>query len=293
MASRAALATKAIQDRLQPRQWMGPLESRWMQVDGHTIHARVSTAPVPMGRPRVILVHGLPMSSLYMAPLAARLASDYHVYAPDLPGIGNSAKPQHTLSIPELADALAAWMHVAGLQKAAFVGNSFGCQVIAGFAVRYPQHVDRVVLEDPTMNPRARNVPQQLWHDLVDLTREPVSLLLIIVRDLVKCGVGRFLRTYAYALNDPVQDKLRLIRVPTLVVRGSGDSIVPQWWAEQVTRLVPHAQFVALLNAAHASNYARPQKLAHIIRPFLNAECAEAAASTSMNGEEYEYSTSI
>lgn len=174
-------------------QCIGRLESRWMEVGDQVIHVRVSMEPVPTGKLPVVLVHGLPMSSLYMVPLAVRLAPDFKVYAPDLPGFGKSATPQRALSIPELADALAAWMRVAGLEKGALVGNSFGCQVIAHFAVRHPQHVARVVLEDPTMNPRARNLPQQLWHDLITLTREPVSLLLIIARDLVACGVRRYL----------------------------------------------------------------------------------------------------
>src|SRR3712207_6887962 len=52
-----------------------------------------------------------------------------HVHIPDLPGFGRSTKPPKVLTIPDLADALAAWMAEAGLGRAALVGNSLGCQI--------------------------------------------------------------------------------------------------------------------------------------------------------------------
>lgn len=113
------------------REPLGELESRWTRVGGLPIHARVSAAPLSRGPllrgPPVVLVHGLVISSLYMVPTARRLAPFYRVFAPDLPGFGKSGKPARVLSVPELADALVAWLDAAGLGRAAFVGNSLGC----------------------------------------------------------------------------------------------------------------------------------------------------------------------
>ena len=126
------------------------------------MHARVSVDSVPPGRPPVVLVHGLIVSSRYLVPLAARLARDYPVYAPDLPGYGESAKPGRVLNVPELADALAAWMRAVGLDRAALIGNSFGCQILADFGVRYPDRIERAVLLGPTGDPCGRSASRQV-----------------------------------------------------------------------------------------------------------------------------------
>jgi 2-hydroxy-6-oxonona-2,4-dienedioate hydrolase len=141
------------------------------------MYARVSAVPLPADRPPVILVHGLVISSRYMVPLARRLAPDFQVYAPDLPGFGNSAKPPFTLTLSELADALAEWMTAAGLTRAALVGNSVGCQILAEFALRHPTRADRLVLIGPTVDPAARTARQQLARTFLNSRREPRSLV--------------------------------------------------------------------------------------------------------------------
>ena len=137
------------------------------------MHARASDNPLPNNGPALILVHGLVVSSRYMAPIAEALSAHYRVYVPDLPGFGKSGKPPHVLSLVELSDTLAAWMQEAGLERAAFLGNSFGCQIIADLAVRHPGRVERAVLQGPTMDPRGRTVLRQIGGFLLDMPREP------------------------------------------------------------------------------------------------------------------------
>src|SRR5262249_30277802 len=97
----------------QMRQTSRPLASLWLPVNGLRTHARVPTERVPANRPTVVLVHGLGLSNRYMVPLAQALAPFYRVFAPDLPGFGKSDPPDHVLNVPELADALSAWMDAA------------------------------------------------------------------------------------------------------------------------------------------------------------------------------------
>src|SRR3546814_16872650 len=102
-----------------------PLLNHRVKVRGLPMHALVSRTYKAVDRLPVVLVHGLGMSSRYMAPTAQRLASDFRVFAPDLPGFGDSGKPDHILSVPELAAALAAWQSVCALSPAA-VGDRKG-----------------------------------------------------------------------------------------------------------------------------------------------------------------------
>src|SRR3712207_4254294 len=140
---------------------VGRLTSTWTTVNGLALHARVPVDPAPAGSPVVVLVHGLGVSSRYMAPTARRLAPSYRVYAPDLPGFGRSAKPPQILTIEELTDALAGWMEAVGIDRAALLGNSLGCQIIVDFALRYPERITRAVLVGPTMDRGARTALRQ------------------------------------------------------------------------------------------------------------------------------------
>ena len=58
--------------------------------------------------------------------------------------------------------------------------------------------------------------------------------------------------------------------MPTLVVRGSRDQIVPQRWAEEAARLLPMGRLVVIPGAAHTANYSAPMELAHVTRAFLS-----------------------
>src|SRR5439155_18282835 len=157
------------------------------------------------------------VSSRYMVPTAERLASLCKVYAVDLPGYGKSYKPEKILSLSELADALAAWMDAVGIGRAHLVGNSFGCQIIAEFALRHPERVDRLVLQGPTVDPEARSLRQQLFRLWRNSLREPNSLGPISFKDYRAAGVRRAWATMKIVLQDRIEDKLPKIVAPTLV----------------------------------------------------------------------------
>lgn len=247
----------------------GTIESRWVRAGGELMHARVSTGPAGAGAPAIVLVHGIGISSRYMVPLAERLAPYYRVYAPDLPGFGLSDKPRQALDVPELADSLAAWMEAVGLGRATLLGNSFGCQIIAEFAVRYPRRIERAVLQGPTIDPKARSALRQIVRWQLDTPREPPSQALIMLRDYIDCGIRRLVRTFRYSLEDRIEEKLPRINVPTLVVRGGRDLVVPQRWAEEATGLLPMGRLVVVPGAGHTVNYNSPLELARVVRLFL------------------------
>src|ERR671910_2246631 len=61
-------------------------------------HTRLGDRPTE-GRPPVVLVHGLVVSSRYMVPTLKRLAAYHRVYAPELPGFGEGEKPRRVLDV--------------------------------------------------------------------------------------------------------------------------------------------------------------------------------------------------
>lgn len=259
------------------RQQTGRLKSQWMMVEGQRMHMRASVNPLPEGSPSIVLVHGLSVSSHYMVPTAIALAPYYHVYAPDLPGFGKSAKSAQMLTITQMADTLASWMQAMNLQQAVLLGNSLGCQTIVNFALRYPEKVTQAILAGPTMDSQARTLPQQALRLLRDCLHEPPSLLPLLTREYLAAGFRRTLRTVQYALDDPIEEELPQLHIPVLVVRGSRDPICTQRWVEEVAALLPNSQLAVISGAAHAVNYNAPQELASLVRCFLSERQEDAS----------------
>lgn len=261
---------------------MKRLASTWTPVRGLRLHAHASTvAPAP-DAPTVVLVHGVAVSSRYLLPLAERLAPRARVYVPDLPGYGLSDRPPgRDLDVPELADVLLDWMDRVGLERPHLIGNSFGCQIIADLAARHPDRVGRLVLQGPTMDPHARSFGRQALRWLAVVPFERPSEGLVLARDAWDLGPSRAIDMIRKALRDPIEQKLRLVRAETLVVRGSRDAIVPQHWAVEATRLLPKGRLVVIDGAAHTINYSQPDRLAEVVWPFLTAHGRDDACVPS------------
>jgi pimeloyl-ACP methyl ester carboxylesterase len=161
-------------------------------------------------------------------------------------------------------------MDALGLQSAHWIGNSFGCQILAELALRHPDRVNRLVLQGPTVDPQARTVRQQLMGLMRNSRRESPGLGWITLTDYRKAGLRRAWATVRLALEDRIEDKLPGIVAPTLVVRGEHDPIVPQPWAEQVTRLLPKGELRVLAGLGHTVNYTAPREFVAALRPFLD-----------------------
>lgn len=247
------------------------MRSTTVTVNGAPLHTVVSTSAFPAPGVPLVLVHGLALSGRYMLPTGERLVRDLPVYVPDLPGFGDSVKPARILDVAGLADALAGWMQASGIPRAMFLGNSFGCQIIADFAARYPARVERAVLQGPTTPPQERSWLQQFIRWQQNSKYNPPEMGEIAAADYRKCGLVRALITFEFSLRDRIEDKLPRIAAPVLVVRGALDPICRADWAEQVARLLPRGQLATIPDAAHTLVYTAPGELAEVCRPFLKS----------------------
>jgi 2-hydroxy-6-oxonona-2,4-dienedioate hydrolase len=254
-------------------------ESRWYDVDGAQWHARTSEGAGKRGdRPAVVLIQGLVISSTFHVPLIDQLSENFDVYAPDLPGYGNTEDPGWVLKIPELADRVARWLVVAGLQPANLLGVSFGCQIVAETARRHPEAVERAVLVGPVVEPAVRPLWKLTGSWLIEAPQEgPMAPL--HVRDIARAGLPRAIKTLQMMRNYRLDHTVREVTAPTLVVRGSRDPIVSQQWVEKLTRLLPDGQLRVLPGAPHAANFTEPLQLARVVSPFLLERRGRAAAT--------------
>lgn len=243
------------------------LDTRLDVVDGYRMFSRICTS-AGQGRLPVVLVHGLSMSSRYLLPTARRLALDYAVYVPDLPGYGESQKPPKTLSLPELASVLGHWMDSQGIGPALLLGNSMGCQTIVELAVTNPGRVRSAVLIGPTMDPRSIGPLKLFFRAVMNMLFEPARFYLVLAHDYFAAGMRETFQGLNEAENDPMEAKLRQMDFPTLVVRGEHDWLVTQPWVEHLTHLLPQGQMAVIPGGAHVVNYDSAGRLVPLVEAF-------------------------
>lgn len=260
---------------------MSYLRETFIETGKHLFFTRIyRTVPEDSGREKIVLIHGLGMSGKYLHHLASRLSEKYTVYVPDLPGFGNSSKPAFVLNIQELADALHDWTQAFPVDKAWYLGNSAGCQIIIDFTFHYPARVQGLILQGPVIDPYQQSMGKQLLQFIKLMPYEPASVTLLMLIEYAKSGLRRLIETFRFSLQYKIRENLPHIMVPVLVVRGEFDKLVSQKWAEEATGLLPEGRLNVFAGEGHTIIYSAPGLMAQIVYEFTETEKIEKHEST-------------
>lgn len=134
-----------------------------VQVDGATLHVRIGGQG-----PAVLMIHGYGETGDMWSPLAAALAADHTVIAPDLRGMGLSSKPEGGYDKRTQGVDMARMLDALGVARADLVTHDIGNMVGYAFAAQYPERVTRFVLMDapiPGVGPWDEILKSPLlWH---------------------------------------------------------------------------------------------------------------------------------
>ncbi|WP_298589379.1 alpha/beta fold hydrolase [uncultured Kocuria sp.] len=244
------------------------LERRRLDVGACTVVVRGS---FHRGLPPVVLVHGIGVSGSYFLGLAEALAATHDVYALDLPGYGSAPRPDRALSVPELGRVVAGAVAALGLEAPVVVGHSMGCQIVVDAVKDHAGLCSGYVLVGPTVDATARTLLRQAWRLLRDTLREPPRTNALIVRDYLRMGPLRYLRTARHMLRDRIEEDIRGCTPPGLVVRGARDPIARRDWARRLARAAPDARLLEIPGAPHNVQHTDPGQLAAACAPFLAA----------------------
>jgi len=247
----------------------GPLSEHWTTVDGVEVFYRESAPSADA--PVMMHLHGFGISGRYLLPTAERLAGEFHTLVPDLPGFGRSGSPPHPLDIRDLAAAAADFLDDRKVDVATLVGNSMGCPVICEFARQNPDRIDRAILVSPAGGLHNQPLQRALAQMARDGVREPPRLVPVAVPDYLRFGVPSTMRLFRALTQYPALERLLQLEVPTLVVVGDRDPLMPtpariREIANQYDAL---AALVVIEGAAHAINFSHPGELANVIRLFM------------------------
>ena len=234
--------------------------------------------------PVLVLVHGLGSSSEIWRETIIRLARDYRVIAPDLPGYGKSDRPRADYSVRYHAASLTQFLDVLGIEKAALAGNSLGGWLAVLAALDRPENITHLILVDSaglltdrlpqvTLNPSTaqeeRALLDALFGNKAHITDELVAEVLKYRRSVS----ATVLATLAsFRSNPPFLDaRLKDIKVPTLVVWGGQDMLTPLELSERFVKGIPGARRIVIEGAGHTPQVEAPKEFARAVKGFVRS----------------------
>ncbi len=119
------------------------ITSSGVKIEGKKIHYLTAGQG-----PAVILLHGYTQTSRMWRPLLERLKEKFTVYAPDLPGIGDSDIPKSGADMKTAAIRIHALAKSLGITKARVVGHDIGLMVAYAYAAQFPAEVEKLIVMD-------------------------------------------------------------------------------------------------------------------------------------------------
>lgn len=256
--------------------------------------------------PAVLFIHGIGDNSGTWADVLPSLTQDYTVVAPDLLGHGASDKPRADYSVAAYANGMRDLLTLLEIERVTVVGHSMGGGVAAQFAYQFPHLCERLVLVGsggvgPEVHPilRLATAPgvdlvlpvatSGLVSSAIGALRKPLSKLggfglgddleyvLGLYGDLRGVTARQaFLRTLKSVVDWRGQvvnllDRAYLTRnLPTMLVWGSRDRVVPAAHAQVAHRALPGSRLEVFEGAGHFPHHDDPARFIGILRDFLS-----------------------
>jgi 3-oxoadipate enol-lactonase len=261
--------------------------------------ARLSYLKAGESGPAVVLLHGWSaFKELWWSTLLA-LGRHARAYALDMPGHGGSALHGAT-SMNLIAERVVRFCAAHELDQVTLIGHSMGGNVALELALAQPALVERLVLVDPAVQPAdmpfyTRSYLDQTLGWVALRTSMLLARQLSVVGQLVPHAhqggivlpalrrVSYLARHDADALHalldsmfaNPIGPRLADLRVPTLVISGEFDPLVPPALSRRVAAAIPGARYAVVRRAAHNPMDERPREFNAILLDFLDLPSAE------------------
>lgn len=268
--------------------------SRFADVDGVRVHYQEKGEGTPL-----LLIHGYTSSNYSWKDVFEPLSKTFRVIALDLKGFGFSGKPDGDYSRRAQAVLVTHFLDQLGIDKAWLAGSSMGGEVALNVAIANPQRVAGLVLIDSAGVPVAGSgslAPQYL---LVPVVGRALTALALRSDKLVREGLNRSfyddrnvtddrvaayylplqtrdgqraaLRARVQAGQYPVEPELPKIAVPTLILWGREDELIPLEAGRKLNSLIKNSKLVIIDNCGHLPQEELPARVVEELTRFVTA----------------------
>ncbi|RMH37920.1 MAG: alpha/beta fold hydrolase [Nitrospirae bacterium] len=270
---------------------------QYATVEGH----RIAYLDIGQGPP-LMLIHGFGGSIWNWEHQVHELATRHRIIVMDLLGSGRSDKPAVAYTPSRMVQFFFSFMNVLGVERATLIGNSMGAGLAMAIALDYPDRVTRLILiagfpPDPYRSIASKRYRRfldhrpPLWLGVISnrlagrgVTRAMLEEIihdrtlitpLVIERSFHNRRIPGFLPPL-YSLVDHIQDwtktygqRLHEIAVPTLLLWGSHDRVLPYRVGMDLHRLIPQSRLHAVPEAGHMPQWEKPAFVNRLILEFL------------------------
>ena len=227
----------------------------------------------------LLLIHGLGAPQMWQRVIEP-LSGSFTIIAVDLPGFGESDPPPVPFTAGDYAEFIGLLLNALRITSPHVVGISFGGQIAADFAARYPENIGSLVLVASTglQKPRWfarhdaiwRTVAGVLKHTILkseaglaflsrrsyfDIRNRPDYFVANFMKQFSNPGsAGAWLNALRQVLSPGpgFEKRLGAIRCPTLILWGAEDTSVPTSLAYRFQKLIPGSELAILPECAHS-----------------------------------------
>ncbi len=259
--------------------WKDGLRHRTLIYDGGEIHYWRGG----MGSP-LLLVHGLGGSTFQdFLTLAGRLARRHHVICVDLPGYGFSHAVSFPQSVSNQADFLRIFLDDLQLERVHLLGNSMGGWIALKFAEQNPQRIRKMVLiapagirfEPPPLDIFTPNDEPGMVRLLQYLFHRPMKLPGWFLRDWLRVSrqrrkAVRVMIESMLTAQDLMDDRVLKIQVPTLILWGEHDRVIPVETGRRLVSLMPTARLEIIGGCGHLVHHEAPSLVTRHLESWLD-----------------------
>ncbi|MNZ72942.1 Lipase 1 precursor [compost metagenome] len=243
----------------------------------------------------VLLVHGFGADKNNWPRFARYLTERYHVIAVDLPGFGESSRPDNiSYDVGSQAERLFDFTRALGIGRLHLVGNSMGGQIVAVFAARHPQQVLSLALfdnagvqaprqsellqrleqgENPLLLSKAEELPKLLDFVFVQPPQLPERLQRYLgERAVERSAFNRKIFVQLLERYIPLEPELPKITAPTLLLWGEQDRLLDVSSVDVMKPLLRQPSVVIMQNCGHVPMIERPEETARHYLAFLDSQ---------------------
>lgn len=209
----------------------------------------------------LILLHGNGEDSSYFTGQIDVFARQYHVFAVDTRGHGQTPRGDRPFTIRQFADDLLGFMDAHGIEKAHILGFSDGGNIAMIFAMQYPERVDRLILNGANLDPsgakRTIQIPIEIGYR--------IARRFSAKRESAKAAAEML----GLMVNDPnvKAEELSAIRAKTLVIAGTND-LIKDAHTRLIAASIPDAE-LAFIKGDHFIAKKKPEEFNRIVLAFL------------------------
>ncbi len=262
------------------RKHVANIETKLVKVNNRDVRYYQAGKGAPL-----VVIHGGGGDARTWYKNIEELARTYTVYAPDLPGYGGSTRLDGDYFIPELTRFLDRFTRKLKLEQFYLVGHSLGGGIALNYALEFPTKIKKLVLvsslclgREIAFWVRLLSIPAilkgagALVLGSLNAIKWMVELLnpagYIMPMSPASVYVGGAISTFKQQ-SLVLKERLAEVTVPTLLVWGEKDPIVPVKHAFQAAGVIPHCQVKVFSEVGHDVHRDELQGFSHAVRKFL------------------------